>query len=139
MTTLTSVARSLPVLPLTPGLPAVLPGRGRTTVSTRALSRLVSAVAADALEVSMVTVGTTITDDRGSLALTVSAPIPILSLTGVARDPLIVPRYGGTILERAEQARQHIHHRAGELTGSVVSRVCVRLTGVVIKVEDRVK
>lgn len=136
MTTLTPVAPSLPVLQLAPGL--VPPGRGRTTVSTRALNRLVSAVAAEALGVSVATVGTTITDDRGSLALTVSAPIPILSLTRVARDPLIVPRSGGTILERAEQARQHIHHRAGELTGSVVSCVSVQLTGVDFKAEDRV-
>ncbi|TFC94110.1 hypothetical protein E3O65_07210 [Cryobacterium breve] len=115
------------------------PNRGRTTVSPRALNRLVCAVAADALGVSPTTVGAELTDDLGKLALTVSAPIRIASLTRVQGDPSIVSRTGGTIVARAEQARQHIQHRVGELTGSTLSRVTVRLTGADIQPEGRVK
>jgi hypothetical protein len=139
MTTLTPAAPPAPATPYPAGLRPEAAGRGRTTISARALNKLVSAVAADALGIHPTRVGTTITDDRGSLALTVSAPIRIVSLTRVARDPSSVTRTGGTILERAEQARHHIHQRAGELTGSVVSRVSVRLTGVDITAEERVR
>lgn len=113
--------------------------KGRTTVSTRALNRLVCAVAADALGVDPSAVGAEITDDQGNLALTVSAPIRVVALTRVHRDPSVVTRTGGTILERAEHARQHIHYRVGELTGSTLSRVTVRLTGADIRPEGRVK
>ncbi|TFD32029.1 hypothetical protein E3T40_13245 [Cryobacterium sp. TMT1-19] len=112
---------------------------GWTTVSTRALNRLVCAVAADALGVDPSAVGAELTDDQGNLALTVSAPIRVVALTRVHRDPSIVTRTGGTILERAEHARQHIHYQVGELTGSTLSRVTVRLTDADIRPEDRVQ
>ena len=133
-----------PAPPARPGLPsAALAVRtvshGRTTVSTRALNRLVCAVAADELGVNPSTVGAEITDDLGKLALTVSAPIRIVSLTQVHRDPSVVRRMGGTIVDRAEQARQHIQHRVRELTGSTLSKVTVRLTGADIQPESRVK
>ena len=130
---------STPVPPARPGLTSAAPSRGRTTVSTRALNRLVCAVAADALGVNPSTVGAEVTDDLGRLALTVSAPIRIVSLTRVQGDPSVVSRTGGTIVDRAEQARQHIQHRVGELTGSTLSRVTVRLTGADIQPEGRVK
>ncbi|WP_174774761.1 hypothetical protein [Cryobacterium sp. HLT2-28] len=103
------------------------------------MNRLVCAVAADELGVNPSTVGAEITDDLGKLALTVSAPIRIVSLTQVHRDPSVVRRMGGTIVDRAERARQHIQHRVGELTGSTLSKVTVRLTGADIQPESRVK
>ena len=128
-----------PALPARPGPPSPTANRGRTMVSNRALNRLVCAVAADALGVNPSTVGAEITDDLGKLALTVSAPIRIVSLTRVHQDPSLVTRTGGTILDRAEQARLQIHRRVGELTGAALSRVTVRLTGADIRPENRVK
>ena len=133
MTTLSSATAARRALS-----PAALKN-GRTTVSARALNRLVCAVAADALGVDPSAVSAAITDDQGSLALTVSAPIRVVALTRVNRDPSVVTRTGGTILERAEHARQHIHYRVGELTGSTLSRVTVRLTGADIRPESRVQ
>ena len=138
MTVLTPAPTARPGLP-SAALAVRTVSRGRTTVSTRALNRLVCAVAADELGVNPSTVGAEITDDLGKLALTVSAPIRIVSLTQVHRDPSVVRRMGGTIVDRAERARQHIQHRVGELTGSALSKVTVRLTGADIQPESRVK
>ena len=69
MTTLSSETATRQMLS-----PAALKN-GRTTISPRALNRLVSAVAADALGVDPSAVSAAITDDQGNLALTVSAPI----------------------------------------------------------------
>jgi hypothetical protein len=112
--------------------------RGRNRITARALDRVATAVAADELGVRPKTVSVATSDDAGMLELVVSSPVRIPSLTRVSRDPAVVERTGGTLLERAGRAQDGIRGRVTELTGSGVSRVTVRLTGVSIVEEKRV-
>lgn len=113
--------------------------RGRTTISARALDRVAAAVSADALGVDAREVSVSLTDHAGDLAIDVRSPIRILSLARVAADPHAVDRSGGTILERAAQAQERIGSRVGQLTGSTVGPVVVRLTAAIITPEERVR
>lgn len=115
------------------------PRRGRTRITTRALSRVVSAVTADTLHVQADHVAVTLADDKGQLVLTVSTPINIVALPRVTKDPSVVIRTGGTILHRAHAAQQQIRARVSELTGSRIDRVSVHLTAADIQPEKRVK
>ena len=112
--------------------------RGRNRITARALDRVATAVAADELGVQPKSVSVDASDDAGMLQLAVSSPIRIASLTRVQRDPAVVERTGGSLLERAARAQDGIRARVTELTGSGVSRVMVRLTGVTIVEEKRV-
>jgi len=113
--------------------------RGRTRITSKALSRVVSAVTADALDVSAARVGVELTDERGDLALVVSTPIRLVSLNRVAADGSIVQRTGGSVLERSAAAQREIRERVEALTGSRIARVIVRLTGAHITREERVR
>lgn len=112
--------------------------RGRNRITARALDRVATAVAADELGVQPKTVSVDTSDDAGMLELVVSSPIRVAPLSRVQRDPAIVERTGGTLLERAGRAQDGIRSRVAELTGSGVSRVTVRLTGVTVVEEKRV-
>ncbi|MFC5930558.1 hypothetical protein D6T64_16835 [Cryobacterium melibiosiphilum] len=103
--------------------------RGRTRITTRALTRLIARVTADALAVAadQVTVG--LTDAAGRLSVHVRAPIGIGALTG--------PSTGATVLERAERAQKHIRHETARLTGTDVVRVVVQVTGALIRSTPR--
>lgn len=115
------------------------PPRGRTSISSRALDRLTSAIGATALGVDARNVHVDIGDDLGQLVVTVSSPIRIVSLDRVSHEPGVIARSGGTVLERVERARQEIRARVRELTGYQVRTVCVQLTSVVIRPEERVR
>jgi hypothetical protein len=111
---------------------------GRTRVTAKALNRLVAAVAAEALGVPARVVSVDLTDSAGKLAVTVRSPLRVVSLTRVQDDRSLVARTGGTLLERAAAAQQQIRSRAAELSGSAISNVTVRLTGIDIQQERRV-
>jgi uncharacterized alkaline shock family protein YloU len=111
---------------------------GRTRVTAKALSRVVSAVTAEALDVPAGRVGVELADQRGLLALTVTTPIRVVSLDRVLRERGAVERSGGSIADRAARAQDTIRERVTALTGSVVGRVTVRVSGVDIRAEERV-
>ena len=98
--------------------------RGRTRITTRALTRLVSAVSAEALGVSNDQVTALLTDARGRLAVHVRSPIRIASLTA--------GRPGATVLERAERAQEQIRLVTGRLAGTDVAHVTVQVSGAII-------
>jgi uncharacterized alkaline shock family protein YloU len=113
--------------------------RGRTSVSSRALGRVASAVSATALGVDASSVGVDLTDDRGELVLTVQSPIRTVALDRVTGDVDVVARTGGSVLERASRAQGEIRTGVSELTGYRIARVVVRLKSADIRQEDRVR
>ncbi|RFA10911.1 hypothetical protein B7R54_18130 [Subtercola boreus] len=111
---------------------------GHTRVTARALDRLIAAVAADALGVDARTVSIDLADSSGRLAVTVRSPLGVVPLTRVTAEPGIVARTGGSLLERAASAQKQIRIRGTELSGSDISTVTVRLTGIDLQREGRV-
>jgi hypothetical protein len=116
-----------------PGQTATTPRtpRGRTTITARAVRRVVAAVTADALEVPATDVAVTLTDDAGALAVEARTPIRVPALA--ARDEA-----GGTLLERLTDAQTQVRDRVLDLTGSTVGRVDLRITGARIQGRRRV-
>lgn len=115
------------------------PSRGRTSVSSKALNKVVSAVSADELQVDATSVSVDLSDSSGKLVLTVRSPIRAVALGRIVTDGSLVERAGGTLLARTAQAQDIIRSRVNALTGYAVERVIVRVTGVEIKQEKRVK
>lgn len=115
------------------------PAQGRTRVMPRALSRIVAAVSADVLGVQVGDVGIELRDDRGLLAFTVSAPITAVSLSQIQHDDRIVELTGGSLLERSANAEQTIRARVTALTGSHLGHITLRLTGIRVRPESRVR
>lgn len=113
--------------------------RGRTHVTSRALTRLIGVLSADALAVSsdQVTVG--LTDASGRLAVHVRAPIGITSLRATRSEPQTQSgsHSGGTVLERAERAQEHIRRETSRLSGTDVAHVVVHVSGATINPEGR--
>ncbi|TFB65646.1 hypothetical protein [Cryobacterium sp. Hz9] len=124
-----------------PVAPAVAPraSRGRTRIAPRALRQIVSRVTAESLGVNPNQVGVDLGDDHGMLALTISAPIRVVALSRVTREPAVIARTGGTILARSATSQTEIRRRVGELTGADIGRVTVHLTGVDVVPERRVR
>lgn len=108
--------------------------RGRTRITTRALTRLISAVSAEALAVTAAEVTVELTDAAGRLAVHVRSAIRIGSLTGGNT----AGHRGPTVLDRAERAQEHIRRETGRLTGTDVAHVTVQLSGAIIRPEGRV-
>lgn len=102
--------------------------RGRTRITPRALTRLIGAVSAEALAVPADQVTVILTDAAGRLAVHVRSPIRIGSLTEV--------HTGATVLQRAEQAQEHIRQTIGRLTGTDVAEVTVQVSGATIRSEE---
>jgi len=108
--------------------------RGRTRITERAMSRLVSAVTADTLGVRPDQVTVDLADASGRLDLSMQAPIRVRPLErGDGPAPM-----EGTILDRTERAQHDIRNIVTELTGAQISGVTVRLTGAHIRVPKRV-
>lgn len=112
---------------------------GRTRITTRSLTRVVSAVTAEALGVDAGHVGVDLDDREGTLAVTVKTPIRVVSLDRVRTERSVVQRTGGSIVDRATRAQETIRDRVSALTGFSIGRVAVRITGVNIQPEERVK
>ena len=105
------------------------PRAGYTSISGKALTRTVEAVAADYFAVPRARVSVRVREDGGLLGIIVSAPLAVPPLAEAARHPDLVPEGGGTVYQRAETARTAIGDRVRRLTGSHVERIDIRLTG----------
>ena len=113
--------------------------RGTTRLTAKALTRLASAVAGDALGVDAGSVSVDLDDHNGQLALRVKTPIRVPSLARIREQPSALERSGGPLLERVETAKTTIRDRVQTLSGSQVSLVTIRVTGLNIKAEERVR
>ena len=113
--------------------------RGRTTVSSRALERVVSAVAADTFGVTARAVHVNLSDRNGLLALQIRTPTWVASIDRVKRDPAVVEASGGTLIQRTIDAQTTIRKRVSELSGAQIAHITVQLTGVNTREERRVR
>ncbi|GAA0965981.1 hypothetical protein [Frigoribacterium faeni] len=104
---------------------------GRNKITSKAVRRVVSAVTAEALEVSASDVSVELADRDGALSVVAKTPIRI--------SPLGVPtRSTGTLLERLSSAQSTIRSRVLQLTGSAIDRVDLQVTGADIRERKRV-
>ncbi|WP_019481950.1 hypothetical protein [Arthrobacter sp. TB 23] len=113
--------------------PAGLNGTGRnghTRVTKAALTHTTEAVVAEVFGVPRRDVRVSLADDGGALGMAVSVPLPAPTLLQAARNPQAVEQGGGTLFERAENARSGIRAAASRVTGSEVGRIDIRLTGI---------
>lgn len=113
--------------------------RGRTTVSSRALERVVSAVTADTFGVTARVVHVNLTDRNGLLALQIRTPTWVMSIDRVKRDSAVVEASGGTLIQRTINAQTTIRERVTELCGAQIAHVTVQLTGINPQDEGRVR
>lgn len=109
--------------------------RGRTQITARAMTRVVSAVAAESLGVKPSQVRVDLADASGRLDLTVRTPIRVLPLDAV--DTTADAGADESILARTEHAQQQIRGTVGELTGADIAGVTVRLTSARIRLPGR--
>lgn len=103
---------------------------GHNRISTQALSSVAKAAAAEIFGVAPAEVRADWADDGGLLALSLALPIRVPSLTAVLRDPGRVQAAGGSIWQRGFGAKAAILAKVTWLTGSQLSRVDIRITGV---------
>jgi hypothetical protein len=103
---------------------------GHNRISTQALSSVAQAAAAEIFGVAPADVRAEWSDDGGLLALSLVLPISIPPLSAVLRDPGRVQAMGGSIWDRAVGAKASILHKVTWLTGSRLSRVDIRISGV---------
>ncbi|MGO4383601.1 hypothetical protein [Specibacter sp. RAF43] len=103
---------------------------GHNRISTQALTSVARAAAADVLGVLPAQVRVSWADDAGALGLSVSAPISAPPLVEVLHSPARVAATGGSILARATAAKAVILAQVERLTGSHVSQVNMRVTGI---------
>ncbi|MBG6084894.1 hypothetical protein [Zhihengliuella flava] len=99
---------------------------GHTRLSTQALSSTARIIAAEAYAVDQARIHVDLDDDYGDLALSFSLPLP--ATPPPAEEPAPA---GGTVWDRAVGVRESIRERFVQLTGSSISRVDVRVTGIV--------
>lgn len=92
--------------------------RGRTTITSRALNRLATAVASDAARVPSREVGLGLTDAQGALRVVLTVPVAIR------------PGDAATLPERAEELRGAMIAGLRDLAGRSVGTVDIRYAGV---------
>jgi hypothetical protein len=112
---------------------------GHNRISTQALTSLAREAAAEALGVHAHDVRADWADDGGLLALSIVAPVNIPPLPDVLRDPGLLDAFGGSVRSRAAAAKTSILQRVTELSGSMLSRVDIRISGVRITEGGRVQ
>lgn len=110
---------------------------GHNRFSTQALTSLAKAACAEALGVPAQDVRVEWRDDDGLLALSVVSPVSIPGLGDVVRDASVLA--GGSVWDRAVNAKSAIRARVMQLSGSELSRVDVRISGVVLRTAGRVR
>ena len=120
---------------------AVIPPhlRGRTTISRKALTRVVAAVSGKILGVPAEEVRVDLSNNGGRLQLTIHSPVRMVSLDRIVADPNVIGRVGGTLVERGEQAQQHISSQVTAMTGYRIAQVIVNMTRAIIRTEARVR
>ena len=113
---------------------AAVPGPlvpGRTVLSAKALNRVTEATAAAELRVPAREVRASIGDAQGRLSLSVSAPTALEAL-GQRGERL-------PLAERLEGSRRSIASRVEQLTGHLVGRCELTVTGAQFPPERRVR
>ncbi|MGK9149120.1 hypothetical protein KXS11_15920 [Plantibacter flavus] len=113
-------------------------GPGRTRIAAKALEHVAVAIAAETLGVPAGRVKVELADDRGALALVVTSPMRAVPLGRIAAVPDAFARSGGSVLDRATAATATIGAKLEQLSGSSVSRVSIRVSGLEIAQEGRV-
>ncbi|MBJ2120751.1 hypothetical protein I6N91_07130 [Arthrobacter sp. MSA 4-2] len=111
---------------------------GHNRITTQALVSTARAAAAEHFGVQAAQVRAVYTDDVGLLALELSLPVPIPPLARVAAEPSLSAPSGGSVLERARQAKAGILATVATLTGTRLSRVDIRVIGTA-SVQGRVR
>jgi hypothetical protein len=122
-------------------VPSIETPRGYTRVSSRAMSRVVSALAAEALGVAAPQVTVDLAENGGALDITVRVPVRALpgqddraevqgseGQGGAAQGGAAQSSEDDNLQARASQSEEHIRSTTGELTGARVNDVSVRLT-----------
>ena len=108
-------------------VPSIDTGRGLTQVSSRAMTLLVSAVAAEALGVTPSQVSVDLAGHDGALDLTVR--LLLADLPGRGHDTEAgTDSASDGIQAGADEARLHIRDTVSELTGVRITDVTIRLT-----------
>ena len=102
-------------------IPSIDTPRGRTQVTSRAMTLLVSAVAAGALDLTPDRVSVDLTGADGALDLTVRVLIADLRSVDESAE-------ADGLQARADEKRQHIRGTVSELSGIRINDVTIRLT-----------
>lgn len=113
-------------------------GPGRTRITAKALEHVAVNIAAESLGVPAGRVKVELADDQGALALIVTSPMRAIPLARVSAAPDALQRSGGSIVARVSAATGAIAARVEQLSGSSVSRVSIRVSGLEIDQEGRV-
>ncbi|MFJ3958147.1 hypothetical protein [Arthrobacter sp. NPDC090010] len=119
------------------GAGRVLAGHNR--FSNQALTSLAKAACAEVLDVPAHEVRVDWRDDDGLLALSLVTPLGMPGLSEIIRDPQALAASGGSIHERAVRAKEAIRARVMQLSGSELSRVDIRVSGVLQRTAGRVR
>ncbi|MHA7154550.1 hypothetical protein [Arthrobacter sp. TMN-50] len=112
---------------------------GHNRISAQALTSTARAVAADIFDIPAQQIRASWSDDQGLLALRLALPIAVPPLTRIVRDPSLVSGFGGSIWDRTHAAKALILQRVTQLSGSQLSRVDIRITGIKLAESGRVK
>jgi len=116
---------------VTAAVPAEQALHGRTKITSRAVRRVVSAVTADALDVSASDVSVELADRDGALTVVAKTAVRITPLGVQARST-------GTLLDRLTTAQTTIRQRVLQLTGSTIDRVDLQVTRAELRERKRV-
>lgn len=130
---------SFPVLAKTAD-PASMANRvlaGHNRINTQALTSVAKVAAAEVLAVPPAQVRVGWHDEGGLLALSISSVISAPSLNSVVRDPGRFLPDGG-ILSHATAAKASIQAQVEHLSGSRLSRVDIRISGILMRDDGRV-
>jgi hypothetical protein len=111
---------------------------GRNRISSRAIERVVAAVTAGEMGVEPRHVGVQLGDDSGSVVVTASAAVTLVSLNARGRKAAAAAE-AGSIVERATAAQKVIRERVRDITGSAIGHVNLRLNAAHIDGEERVQ
>lgn len=106
--------------------------RGRNSISSRAVRRVVSAVTAEALDVRPSDVSVDVEDFGSSLAVTARTALRIDPLGTASARP------AESLLDRLSAAQSTIGQRVLQLTGSRIDRVDLRITRADLRTRKRV-
>jgi uncharacterized alkaline shock family protein YloU len=112
---------------------------GHNRISTQALTSTAKAAAAEFFGVPSSSIRVAWSDDQGMLAMSLSLPVSLPALNRIAADPGHIARAGGSVWDRAHAAKPFLKDKVTALTGSLVSRVDIRVTGVQINEGSRVR
>jgi hypothetical protein len=104
---------------------------GRVDVTSRALDRVITAIAASELEVKATDVSVTLTDEQGRLGVAVAAPIRVAPLADLEAS-------GFRLLDRGQRARSSIRAEVERIAGREVGTVSVRFSAAIVSKPRRV-